>query len=356
MVRTLAFVVIRQVLRLIGLGPAPDAKDVEIAVLRHQLLVLRRQVARPRYTPPDRIILAALAKLLPRDRWPIFLVTPSTLLRWHREMIRRRWTYPALGRNRRTLDPEVVDLVLRLARENPRWGCLRVVGECRKLGVSVSATSVRTILRRHHLGPAPRRHGPSWTQFLRTQAAGTLACDFLTVETVGLTRLYVLFVIELDHRRVHLAGITAHPTGAWVAQAARNLLMDLDEQAHRFRFLIRDRDSKFSAAFDAVFAAAGIEAIKIPPRAPKANAYAERWVRTVRTECLDWVLIWNRRHLEHVLAQYIAHYNTARPHRGINLDVPVRPIRPTHAGTDNVWRIKRVDVLGGLVHEYRHAA
>jgi transposase InsO family protein len=166
--------------------------------------------------------------------------------------------------------------VLRLARENPRWGYVRVVGECRKLGVRVSATSVRNILR-HQLGPAPRRRGPTWTQFLRTQAAGTLACDFLTVETIGLTRLYVLFIIELDHRRVHLVGITAHPTGEWVTQAARNLLMDLDDHARRFRFLIRDRDSKFSTAFDAVFVAAGIEAIKIPPRAPQANAYAERW-------------------------------------------------------------------------------
>jgi transposase InsO family protein len=354
--RTLAFVVLRQVLNLISLGSSPNAKDVEIAVLRHQLAVLHRQVVRPRYTPADRMILATLAKLLPRDRWPIFLVTPSTLLRWHRELIRRRWTYPAIGRSRRTLDPEVVDLVLRMARENPRWGYVRIVGECRKLGVRVSATSVRTILRRHHLGPAPRRRGPSWTQFLRAQAAGTLACDFLTVETVGLTRLYVLFVVELDHRRVHLAGITAHPTGAWVTQAARNLLMDLDEHAHRFRFLIRDRDSKFTAAFNVVFAAAGIEAVKIPPRAPKANAYAERWVRTVRTECLDWILVWNRRHLEHVLTQYVAHYNTARPHRGINLDVPVPPAQPTPAATGNIRHIERVDVLGGLVHEYRRAA
>jgi putative transposase len=210
-VRILAFMIVRQVLSLVGLGPSPDAKDVEIAVLRHQLLVLRRQVARPRYTPPDRVVLATLAKLLPRDRWPIFLVTPSTLLRWHRELVRRRWTYPTRGRRRRGLDPEVIDLVLRPARDNPRWGHLRIVGECRKLGVRMSATSVRTILRRHRLGPAPRRGGPSWTQFLRNQAAGTLACDFLTVETISLTRLYVFFVIELEHRRVHLAGLTATP-------------------------------------------------------------------------------------------------------------------------------------------------
>ncbi len=191
--RTLGFIVVRRVLGLIGFGPSPDANDVEIAVLRHQLMVLHRQIARPRYAPSDRMILATLAKLLPRDRWRIFLVTPSTLVRWHRELVRRRWTYPS---RRRGLDPAVVDLVLRLARENPRWGYLRLVGECRKLGVRVSATSIRSILRHHHLGPAPRRGGPTWAQFQRTQANGMLACDFLTVETIGLTRLYALFVIE----------------------------------------------------------------------------------------------------------------------------------------------------------------
>jgi len=240
MVRTLAFVLVRQVLGLVGLGPSPRAKDVEIAVLRHLLAVLRRQVPRPRYGPTDRLVLATLSRLLPRGRWPIFLVTPSTLLRWHRELVRRRWTYPRAGRpGGRGLRPDVVDLVLRLAR----------------------------------------RGGPSWTQFLRAQAAGMLACDFLTVETIGLTRLYILFVIELDRRRVHLAGITAHPTGAWVTQAARNLLIDLDEHAHRFRFLIRDRDAKFTAAFDTVFAAAGIELLKIPT----AGAESERVCRAVGT-------------------------------------------------------------------------
>ncbi len=351
--RTLAFIVVRRVLGLIGLGPSPDAKDVEIAVLRHQLMVLHRQIARPRYAPSDRMIFATLAKLLPRDRWRIFLVTPSTLVRWHRELVRRRWTYPS---RRRGLDPVVVDLVLRLARENPRWGYMRLVGECRKLGVCVSATSIRSILRRHHLGPAARRGGPTWAQFLRTQANGMLACDFLTVETIGLTRLYVLFVIELVRRRVHLVGVTAHPTGEWVTQAARNLLMDLDEHANRFKFLVRDRDTKFSTAFDAVFSAAGIQVLKTPPRAPKANAYAERWVRTARTECLDWILVWNRRHLEQVLTEYLRHYNCARPHRGVNLQVPILATHPPYAEIKELRRVERTDVLGGLIHEYRHAA
>jgi putative transposase len=235
-VRTVALLVVRRLVALIGLGPSPDARDIEVAVLRHELAVLRRQVSRPRYSPSDRLVLAWLAKLLPRERWSVFLVTPATLLRWHRELVARRWTYPHTGTRSRSLDPDVVEVVLRLARENPRWGYLRIVGEARKLGITVSATSVRRILHRHRLGPAPRRHGgPTWVQFLRAQAAGTLACDFLTVETLRLTRLYVLFVIEVDRRQVHLAGITAHPTGEWVTQAARNLLLDVDDAGRRFR-------------------------------------------------------------------------------------------------------------------------
>jgi transposase InsO family protein len=176
------------------------------------------------------------------------------------------------------------------------------------------------------------------------------------VETVGLTRLYVLFVVELERRRVHLVGITAHPTGEWVSQAARNLLMDLDERVRRFRFLIRDRDAKFTAAFDAVFTAAGVQIVKIPPRAPRGNAYAERWVRTIRLECLDWTLIWNERHLHEVLSEYLRHYNAARPHRGIDLQAPIPVTAPLVGPSHDVRRIDRIDVLGGLIHEYRRAA
>jgi transposase InsO family protein len=317
-------------------------------------MVLRWQVRRPRFTASDRIVLTMLARLLPRERWPVFLVAPGTLLRWHRELVARRWTYRPTG-HRRGLDPDVVDAVLRLARENPRWGYLRIVGECRKLALAVSATTVHRILRRHRLGPAPRRGGTSWVQFLRAQAAGTLAVDFFTVDTVRLRRLYVLFVVEIERRRVHLAGITAHPTGDWVTQSARNLLMDLGDRAAGFRFLVRDRDTTFSAAFDAVFTAAGVAALKIPPQAPMANAYAQRWVRTVRTERLDWLLILNRHHLHQVLTAYLRHYNTARPHRGINLAVPQPTPTPT-ATAGPAQHLERIDVLGGLIHEYQHAA
>ncbi|HEU5111640.1 MAG TPA: integrase core domain-containing protein [Micromonosporaceae bacterium] len=349
--------IVRRVLGVLGCGPTPNADAVEVAVLRHQLAVLRRQVPRPRYTPADRMLLAALAKLLPRERWAVFLVTPSTLLRWHRQLIARRWTYPQTGRHRRGMDEEIVALVVRLAQENPRWGYLRIVGECRSLGIRVSATSVRRILRRHGLGPAPRRGGPTWTQFLGAQASGLLAMDFFTVETVGLTRLYVLFVVQVQQRAVHLVGITAHPTGAWVTQQARNLLMDLEEQGHRFRYLIRDRDAKFAAAFDAVFGSAGIEVVKIPPRAPRANAYAERWVGTVRTECLDWTLVWNDRQLYRVLTEYLRHYNTGRPHRSLDLQPPCPASRLTLAEpAGRKTSVQRVDVLGGLIHEYRRAA
>ena len=207
MASTLVFLFVRRVLWLVNLGPKPDDKDVEIAVLRHQLAVLQRQVARPRYAPTDRLILATLSRLLPRERWSAFLVTPATLMRWHRELVRRRWTYAREPRVQRGLDPALMELILRLARENPRWGYLRIRGECAKLGIKVSGTSVRNILRRNGLGPAPRRGGPSWAEFLRSQAAGVLACDFFTVETVALTRMYVLFFIELERRLYGLAGL-----------------------------------------------------------------------------------------------------------------------------------------------------
>ena len=225
---------------------------------------------------------------------------------------------------------------------------MRIAGECAKLGVNVSVSSVRNVLRRHRLGPAPRRGGPTWVQFLRSQASGVLACDFFSVETVTLQRLYVLFFIELERRQVFLAGVTAHPDGRWTTQQARNLTMSLDDEGQRrFKFLIRDRDSKFVTSFDEVFFSEGTRVIKTPGRSPRAHAYAERCVGTVRRECLDWVLIFGRRHLERVLAEFVDHSNTARPHRGISLDAPI-PLEPTG---DPSRPVERVDRLGGLIHE-----
>ena len=354
-VRTVALLVLRRLVALIGLGPSPDARDIEVAVLRHELAVLRRQVSRPRYSPSDRLVLAWLAKLLPRERWSVFPVTAATLLGWHRELVARRWTYPHTGTRSRSLDPDVVEVVLRLAGENPRWGYLRIVGEARKLGITVSATSVRRILHRHRWGPAPRRHGgPTWVAFLRAQAAGTLARDFLTVETLRLTRLYVLFVIEVDRRQVHLAGITEHPTGEWVTQAARNLLLDCGRRCAPVPVPHPGPGRQVHGGVRCGIRRLGRPGPEDPPRAPCANAYSERWVRTVRTECLDWILVRNAGHLHRVLSAYLDHYNAARPHRGLELQIPIQAAGPaTHVGHGPIGR---TDVLGGLIHEYRRAA
>jgi putative transposase len=311
------------------------AKDAEILVLRHQLAVLRRQVARPRLTWSDRALVSALARLVPRQRWASFLVTPETILRWHRALVRQHWTYPHRRHGRPALPQETVGLIVRLARENPRWGYLRIVGELKKLGVAVSKTSVAAVLRRHRLPPAPRRSGPTWSEFLRAQAKGILATDFFTVETITLRRFYVLFVIEIDRRRVHLLGVTADPNGPWVAQVARNFTSELEDTGRRFRFLVRDRDTKFTATFDAVLASIGIETIRTPVASPRANAFAERFVRTVREDCLDHLLVVSPRHLESVLGEYLRHYNEARPHRGCNSTShsPARGPRPPGIGS-----------------------
>jgi putative transposase len=258
---------------------------------------------------------------------------------------RRNWSPP--------IATQICDLALRLARENPNWGHRRVHGELVGLGYQVAASTVWKIL--HHAGidPAPRRSGPTWKQFLITQAHAMLACDFFTVDTVFLKRVYVLFFLEIATRRIHVAGVTAHPTGAWVAQQARNLLMNLDQRADRLRFLLRDRDAKFTAAFDTVFTAAGIEVIRTPPQAPRANAFAEHWVGTVRRECTDRILIASERHLTAVLAAYTTHYNEHRPHRSLG-QRPPQP-RPQVAAVSAI-RVQRRSMLDGLINEYSQAA
>ena len=279
------------------LARSDAAKDVEILVLRHEVAVLRRNNTRPRMSWLDRAVLSALSKLLPPPLRQLRLVSPRTLLRWHARLVARRWTYPQRRPGRPPTATSIRALVLRTARENPGWGYRRIRGELVGLGHPIAASTVWAILKAAGLDPAPRRSGPTWQQFLSAQAHTILAIDFAHLDTVFLRRLYVLIVIEHGRRRVHLAGITAYPTGAWVTQQARNLLMDLGDRADRFRFLIRDRDSKFTTAFDAVFTGADIRIINTPVRAPRANAIAERFIGTLRRECLDHLLIIGTRHL-----------------------------------------------------------
>jgi len=350
-VLSLAYLLLVRLIGVVGKGRPLRQLELENAVLRHQLQVIRRTVRRPELRDRDRAFLAAASRALSRDRWASFMVTPQTLLRWHRQLVRRKWTHPHRGSGRPALDPEAAELIARLGRENPRWGCIRIQGELRKLGIRVGASTVRRILRRRGLGPAPRRASPTWGEFLRQEARGVLACDFFTVETAFLKTLYVLFFIELSTRRVHIAGATTRPDWVWVTQQARNLAMagTLDGR----RFLIRDRDTKFSGPFDEVFRTEGVAVVKTPVRAPKANAIAERWVGTVRRECLDHILILGRRHLERVLTSYATHYNRERPHRGLGLDRPDPPF-PLMRIPGRV--IRRHDLLGGLIHEYGRAA
>jgi putative transposase len=350
----LAYLLLARVLSwLTLLARSEAAKDVEILVLRHEVAVLRRHNPRPTLSWVDRALLSALSRLLPVDLRRLRLVSPRTLLRWHARLVARRWTYPQRRPGRPTTSPTVQALVLRMARENPRWGYRRIHGELVGLGHRIAASTVWMILKKAGLDPAPRRSGPTWRQFLAAQAHAILAVDFAHVDTVFLRRLYLLVVIEHGRRRVHLAGITAHPTGTWVTQQARNLLMDLGDHAAQFRFLIRDRDSKFTAAFDAVFAGADIGIIRTPVRAPRANAIAERWIGTLRRECLDHLLITGPRHLAVVLQEFVEHYNTHRPHRSLRQQPPADRTPPPSTAT---VRPLRRDRLGGLVHEYVQVA
>jgi putative transposase len=350
----LAYLMLARVLSWLALLARTDAaKDVEILLLRHEVAVLRRHNPRPTLSWVDRALLSALSRLLPVDLRRLRLVSPRTLLRWHAQLVARRWTYPRRPPGRPPIAPPIRALVLRMARENSRWGYRRIHGELVGLGHPIAASTVWTILKAAGLDPAPRRTGPTWRQFLTAQAHVILAVDFAHVDTVLLRRLYILVVVEHARRRVHLGGITAHPTAAWVVQQARNLLMDLGDRAEQFRFLIRDRDSKFTAAFDAVFTGADIRIIRTPVQAPRANAIVERWIGTLRRECLDHLLITGRRHLAAVLREFVEHYNTHRPHRSLDQHPPARPTSPPCGAT---VRPLRRDRLGGLVHEYLQVA
>ena len=297
------------------LARSASHKDVEILALRHEVAVLRRTNPRPRMSWTDRAVLAALARIMPKGLRARRIVTPGTLLRWHRRLVVARWRQPRpLGRP--PVPDELVALIVRLAQENTRWGVVRIQGELRRLGHRVAASTIRKILRAHRI-PPPWRHDGSWGVFLRAHAATLLAADFFHVDcALTLSRLYVAFVIELQTRRVHLLGITRHPTGQWATQLARNLAGELEEAGCRFTYLVRDRDAKFTAAFNAVFASIGIRTLPIASQAPRMNAYAERFVRTVRAECTDRMLIAGEQHLRAILSEYIGHYNTGRSHQG----------------------------------------
>jgi putative transposase len=329
------------------LARSDASKDVEILVPRHEVAVMRRQLVRPQPDWADRAVIAALVRLLPRRLRVHRVVTPGALLAWHRPLVKKKWTYPNKT-GRPLISDQIRELTIQLARENPRCGHRRIQGELLGLGHRVGEGIVRRILAAAGLSPAPRRASPTWRQFLTSQASGILSCDFIRVDTAFLKCLF-FFVLEIETRLVRILGVTANPSGAWTAQQARNLLMDLGERADRFKFLIRDRDGKFTKAFDEVFADTGVRVIKSPVRSPRANSYAERYVETLRRECL----VQGEQHLREILAEYERHYNNHRPHQAREQRPPLH--EPGEA-TVPATRIKRQQTVQGLINEYERAA
>lgn len=334
-------------------------KDLEILILRHQLAILQRKLKHP--VKPSRIekmtlaVLTVKLKQLSHQstnhlRDLVLIFQPETILRWHRDLVRRRWTYLHKRKGGRPpLYKDIENLILRLAQENPRWGYGKIQGELIKLDFKVSQSTIRNILVRHGLLPAPVRNGSiGWRHLMTHYKDQILACDFFTIETIWLKTIYVLFFIELGSRRVHFAGITTHPNQIWVTQQARQLVWKLYHRESPLRFLIHDNDSKFSKSFDIVFESEGFHVIHTPYYAPNANAFAERWVRTIREECLDHILILNAFHLKRVLLEYIDdYYNIARPHQGIGQRIPFPDKIQKNFGS-----IQRRKVLGGIINDY----
>jgi transposase InsO family protein len=363
MLLRLAYLAATNTFALLRLLPMSDReKDIEILALRHQLLVLQSQVGKPVFTDTDRAMLAGLLHHLPTGelRRLLLLVRPDTVLRWHRDLLKRHHAATCVPK-RRGRPPTVRSiraLVLRLARENSSWGYRRIHGELAALGIKVAASTVWEILREHGIPPAPERQNTTWADFLRGQAEALLACDLFETRTLTGARLHVFAVIEHATRRVRILGATAHPTAEWIVQLGRNLLMDLEDAGSRARFLIRDRDAKFTAAFDALLTDAGLTVVTTGIRIPRMNSIMERWIQTCRRELLDRTLIWNQRHLLHALREFETHYNEHRPHRTLKQAAPLRPLpEPTDAPAQiRHLEIRRRDRLGGTLHEYQHAA
>lgn len=343
----------------IAIGRQSDLeKDLEILILRQQLSILHRKLNHSlRPNRMEKMTLAVLTNKIRRishrsvNQYQniIRIFHPETIFRWHRELVRKKWTYANKNKGgRSSISQALKSLVLQLAGENSRWGYGKIQGELHKLGFAISQSSIRNILNRHGIQPAPVRHGSiGWKHLMAHYKDQILACDFFTIETIWLKIIYVLFFIELGSRRVYLAGVTSNPNQIWITQQARQLVWKLDDNERNLKFLIHDNDTSFSKAFDAVFKSEGFHIVKTPFQAPNANAYAERWVRTVREECLDHILIMNDVHLSRVLMEYIEYYNTARPHQGIEQNTPIPFAHSMHTGT-----IERRKILGGIINDY----
>jgi putative transposase len=322
-------------------GRSESWKSAEVLLLRHQLAVLQRQLdARPKTTWADRAFIALLLDVIPKHRRGglRLIVTPETVLRWHRDIVARRWADKSRHKHpgRPGAHRNITAPVLRLAKENPNWGYRRIHGELAGLGLQVAPSTVWEILTRAGLPPAPRRAGPTWAQFLHAQAQAIIATDFFTVDLLDGTSAYVLAVIEHATRPIPILGVTAHPDNAWVTQTARNLMMDLDEHVESIKFLFRDRNTKFTASLDAVLGDADIRTLRSPIRAPRPNAITERWIGSCRRELLDQTLIWNQLHLLHVLRQYETHHNQHRPHRSLGQAAPLKPLPAAVADLDTL--------------------
>ena len=357
----LVYLTINRLFGWLRLSPRSESwKTAEILLLRHQLTVLQRQVeARPKMSWADRALIALLLNVIPkRHREGLrLIVTPQTVLRWRRDIVRRRWAekcrhkHPGRPRAHRTITASV----LRLAKENPGWGYRRIHSELAGLGIHVAPSTVWEILTKAGVPPAPRRAGPTWALFLHAQAQAIIATDFFTVDLLNGTSAHVLAVIDHATRRIRILGVTAHPDNAWVTQMARNLLMDLDAHLDTVKFLLRDRDTKFTAVWDAVFTSTGIRILRSPIRAPRANAIMERWIGGCRRELLDQTLIWNQLHLLQVLREYETHHNQHRPHRSLGQAAPLKPLPAAVADLDTL-RIHRRARVGGVIGEYTLAA